>query len=98
MGNTGSIRVQYAGLDAASSDIGTSAAALRGHVEQMETALQPLVATWTGEAAAFYQERQREWDAAMVELGDILTRVGVAVRTARENYEEVERRNTRAWT
>jgi uncharacterized protein YukE len=72
MGNTGSIRVQYAGLDAASADIGTSAATLRGHVERMETALQP--------------------------LGDILTRVGVAVRTARENYEEVERRNTRAWS
>jgi WXG100 family type VII secretion target len=94
----GSIRVQYAGLDAASADIGTSAAALRGHVERMETALQPLVATWTGEAAQFYQERQREWDGAMAELGDVLTRVGIAVRTARENYEQVERANTRAWS
>lgn len=98
MGNPGQIRVQYAGMDAASADIGTSAATLRGHVEQMERSLQPLVATWTGEAALFYQERQREWDAAMVELNDILVRVGAAVRTARENYQEVEARNTRAWS
>jgi 6 kDa early secretory antigenic target len=94
----GNIRVQYAGMDAASADIGTSAAALRGHVERMESALRPLVATWTGEAAQFYQERQREWDAAMVELNDVLARAGAAVRTARENYAEVERRNTRAWS
>lgn len=93
----GTIKVQYAGLDAASADIGASAAALRGHVDRMETALQPLVATWTGEAAQFYQQRQREWDGAMAELGDVLARVGVAVRAARENYEDVERRNTRAW-
>lgn len=93
----GTIRVQYAGLDAASADIAGSAATLRGHVEDMERALAPLAATWTGEAAAFYQERQREWDGAMADLGEILARVGVAVRTARENYEEVERRNARAW-
>jgi WXG100 family type VII secretion target len=59
--------------------------------------LAPLTAGWEGQAAQDYQLRQRQWDTAAADLTAVLAQIGVALGTANDNDQAVERANAARW-
>lgn len=91
------IKVTFGALSTAQADIRSTLTRINGMLEELEAGLRPIAATWQGEAALFYREKQREWNAAAVDIGVVLDQIGRAVGTANENYQQVENRNRSLW-
>jgi WXG100 family type VII secretion target len=91
------IKVTFAALEAAQSDVSGVAGRMTGQLEDLKRFLAPLVATWEGQAATEYQARQRQWDTAAAGLANVLGRIGVALGTANESYRQVEQSNASRW-
>ncbi len=93
----GEMMVQFAGMQAAVADMERSITRLQTAIDALEGDLRPLVATWTGEASLFYQDRQRTWDAAFAELRGVLVTARRTVAGAAENYQRTEAANAALW-
>lgn len=91
------IRVTFSALSTAQADIGTTVTHIGGQLDDLRRYLAPMVATWQGEAAAFYLEQQRAWDTSAAELATVLRQIGVALGAANDGYREVETLNARRW-
>jgi WXG100 family type VII secretion target len=89
--------VQFAGMQAAVADMERSITRLQTAIDGLEGDLRPLVATWTGEASLFYQDRQRAWDAAFAELRGVLVTARRTVAGAADNYQRTEAANAALW-
>ncbi|GAA3245633.1 hypothetical protein GCM10017691_52900 [Pseudonocardia petroleophila] len=92
------IKVGFAALATAQEDIRATTKRMNDRLTELEDGLRPITATWQGEAAQFYREKQREWNAAAVDIAAVLDRIGRAVGTANENYQQAEARNLSFWT
>ncbi|GAT67594.1 WXG100 family type VII secretion target [Planomonospora sp. ID91781] len=53
---------------------------------------------WAGDAANFFEEHRKIWDAAEQEMGRQLNEAAVALGTANENYKAAEARNRAIWS
>ena len=93
----GEMMVQFAGMQAAVADMERSITRLQTAIDALEGDLRPLVATWTGEASLFYQDRQRTWDAAFAELRGVLVTARRTVAGAAENYQRTEAASAALW-
>lgn len=91
------IRVTFAALEAAQTDVTGVATRMASRLEDLERFLGPLVATWDGQAAADYQVKQRQWDAAAANLTTVLGQIGAALAAANESYRRVEQANAARW-
>lgn len=92
------IKVTFGALSTAQADIRSTLTRINGMLEELDAGLRPIAATWQGEAALFYREKQREWNTAAADIGVVLDQIGRAVGTANENYQQVETRNRSLWT
>jgi WXG100 family type VII secretion target len=95
--STSEIKVTFGALGAAQSDVATTASRISGQLEDLKRFLAPMVATWHGQAAADYQLKQRQWDTAAADIAAVLAQIGVALGTANDNYQQVERANAARW-
>jgi early secretory antigenic target protein ESAT-6 len=86
------IKVNYAGLSAASADIQKTAAAINSQLGDLQKFLAPLVATWTGTAADAYQEKQRIWNTAQADQQAVMEQMAKLPLVALERYRAVEMR------
>jgi 6 kDa early secretory antigenic target len=93
----GEIKVTFAALEAAQSDVSGVAARMTNQLEDLKRFLAPMVATWEGQASAEYQAKQRQWDTAAAGLATVLGQIGVALGTANESYRQVEQANAARW-
>ncbi|MFC5992701.1 WXG100 family type VII secretion target [Pseudonocardia hispaniensis] len=91
------IKVTFGELASAQSTVATTAQRIFGQLDDLKRFLAPLAATWEGQAATDYQARQRQWDSAANDLASVLSRIGVALGAANENYQQVEQTNARRW-
>ena len=91
------IKVTFAALEAAQTDVSGVAGRMTGQLEDLKRFLAPLVATWEGQAATEYQAKQRQWDTAAASLTNVLGRIGAALGTANESYRQVEQANASRW-
>ena len=91
------IRVTFSALAAAQSDVGSTAARIGTQLEDLRRYLAPMAATWEGDAAVYYQERQREWDAAAADLNAVLAQIGQSLGLASDSYRSVEQLNSGRW-
>jgi WXG100 family type VII secretion target len=66
------------------------------HTEMTER-LQPLVETWTGEAAEKYQRAQEDWNAAAADMRKMLDELRSLATTAHDNHADALRTNTAIW-
>lgn len=85
--------VNFAALDQASRDIAHAIAELEGQLSRLEHDAVPLVATWSGEAKAAYDERQKRWRQAAGDLTAMLQDIKIAVDDSAADYLATERRN-----
>ncbi|MHA6624548.1 WXG100 family type VII secretion target [Pseudonocardia sichuanensis] len=91
------IKVTFGALEAARADVGGTATRISERLEELKRYLAPLVASWEGQAATEYRERQGQWDAAAADLAAVLAQIGVALGTANESYRQVEQVNAARW-
>jgi WXG100 family type VII secretion target len=92
------ILVTFASLQQAGDDVGNSAVRIQAQLRDLRDGLGRVAAGWEGEAFEQYRARQRRWDAAAQDLGDVLTRISVALRQAAETYRATESRNAALWS
>ncbi len=91
------IKVTFGALEAAQADVASTATRISGQLEELKRFLAPMVATWEGQAATEYQATQRKWDTAAADLASVLAQIGVALGTANDSYQQVERANAARW-
>lgn len=84
------IKVNFAGVEMASEDIRRTAVAINQQLSDLKSFLAPLAATWSGEAAQIYQERQRVWDAAQADQQAQLARMAHLAQVAGAAYRRTE--------
>ncbi len=91
------IKVSFEGLRQAGGDIISSSNNITNRLSELDGDLAPMAASWTGQAATFYQDTQLKWDTAAAELADVLRQIGAAVNTAADNYAATEQRVGSSW-
>ncbi|WP_030483918.1 WXG100 family type VII secretion target [Nocardioides aequoreus] len=95
--NTGNLKVQFGSLEAASADIAGSANKLEARIDQLESELAPMRASWEGEAQAAYIACKAKWDQGMRDIKLLLGEIGTAVATSNADYQATEKANAGRW-
>lgn len=91
------ILVTFGELENARSSIQTTWTNINREMEDLKRFLQPMVATWTGDASSAYQAHQAKWDRSASDLHMVLNQIGVALGTSNENYQAGEAANKGRW-
>lgn len=95
MTNDGTLVVNFAALQAASSDISRAITALGSELDDLERRAQPLVATWEGSAQQAYAVRQASWKQSAGDLATVLHQIRSALDSSAQDYLQTEQRNAR---
>lgn len=93
----GELLVHAETLSSASQNVASAYNELNSKLHDLRTLLQPLTQTWSGQAAADYQERQRQWDQAQADLNEVLQQIGKVLEIAQQQYGDAERANIDVW-
>ncbi|MEJ5997555.1 WXG100 family type VII secretion target [Corynebacterium sp. H130] len=91
------IKYQFGDIEAAATDINTTAGRINGLLDDLKTGLQPMVASWEGESAQAYNEAQAKWDKAAAELNMILETISKTVRDGNNRMGEINRMAATSW-
>lgn len=87
------IVVNFAALRAAAEDIRSTVGKMNSELDGLKQGLQPMLATWGGEAQEAYYARQRQWDSAASDLNTLLTQIQNAVSRSADIMDARERAN-----
>ena len=93
----GELLVHAETLSSASQNVASAYNELNSKLHDLRTLLQPLTQTWSGQAAADYQARQRQWDQAQADLNEVLQQIGKVLEVAQQQYGDAERANIDVW-
>ncbi|WP_448629198.1 WXG100 family type VII secretion target [Cellulomonas soli] len=93
----GDLKVNFSGLATAASDIGAGANQIEARLGDLDQALQPLRANWSGEAASSYEAAKAKWTAALTDMKALLSDIGRAVQSSGEDYQSTEKANAARW-
>ncbi|MCX2955165.1 WXG100 family type VII secretion target [Lentzea sp. NEAU-D7] len=91
------IKVTFAELQNASSQISSAERKITGELEALEGRVKNVLSGYDGESSAAYNQAQNDWDKAAADLAQVLSSIGVAVQQAAEAYQEGERKNAARW-
>lgn len=91
------IKYEFGQLAGAAEDLRTSVAQINRMLDELKGGLQPMVATWTGEAAEAYSAHQQKWDAAANDLNTILNNVATAVDGGNSRMQQVNNAAAQSW-
>ena len=91
------ILVTYGEIAAVQAKVMTTMKTVNGELEQLRQMLNPMVATWTGEASTHYQAAKKQWDESAAHLNQILGQIGGALEQANTGYQQVEKANAGRW-
>ncbi len=89
----GVLVVNFAALQQAGADIQKALTALDAQLGQLERDAAPLVASWSGDARAAYEQRQTRWRSASQDLQAMLRDIKLAVGDSAADYLDTEKRN-----
>ncbi len=93
----GYIEVHYADVDNVGEALRAGTASLRTMLDDLEAALAPLRATWSGVAEETYRQAKAEWDAAITRMGEILTRSSGVLEDMKFNYQRTDLNLAHRW-
>ena len=94
----GEIHVQFESLQAGEQGIRNNYAKLTATLEQLESDLQPMIASWSGAAQEAYLQCKKQWDDAALALSQVLSNIGQAVGQAHDNYTAAENAARSNWS
>ena len=88
----GSIVLSFSALQAGEAAINGNLTKLRARLDQLEGDLQPLVATWSGDAQAAYLIQKKQWEQAAQDLAVMLQSIVIALGNTNTDYTSAQRR------
>ena len=94
----GEISVKFESLAAGEQGIRNNYAKLTATLDQLESDLQPMLSTWSGQAQESYLACKKQWDDAAQALSQVLNNIGQAVGQANQNYQAAENAAKGNWT
>lgn len=94
----GHILVNFQTISQASSDVRQGASRIRQQLDDLESAVKKVSATWEGAAQEGYQQKQREWDQRAASLQQTLEQIAKALDVAAQNYQSTESKNASMWS
>ena len=92
------ILVTFAAINEAAMDTDSIASQISQQLGDLKSYLTPLVGTWSGDASTEYQALRAKWDSSANDLNQVLRQMAQALRTAAENYQSTERKNSSIWS
>jgi WXG100 family type VII secretion target len=98
MGGDGHILVTFGAVNEAAMDTDGVASQISGQLSDLKAYLEPLVASWSGDASSEFQALQAKWDASAEDLNQVLRQISQSLRTAGDNYLNTERANRQIWS
>lgn len=96
MGGNG-YKMQFGAVDAAGADLVGGASSIENKLNDMENALKPLQADWTGSASEAYVQAKAQWNAALTEMKALLHDIGRQVSQDSADGQANENRNMNRW-
>ena len=90
--NLDGLRVNHAGLDQAAEDLYNGVKAIDDRMNRLEGELAPLRSDWTGSAQQAYTTAKAKWDAAILEMKDLLDQTSQTVQQSNAEYMAADRR------
>lgn len=96
MGGNG-YKMQFGVVDTAGTDLVSGAGKIENKLNDMESALKPLQADWTGEASAAYIQAKAQWNSALTEMKVLLHDIGRQVSQDSADGQANENRNKNRW-
>lgn len=90
--------VTFGAINEAAMDTDSIATQISQQLEELKSYLSPLLASWSGEAAADFQALQAKWDNSATDLSQVLRQISQALRSAGEQYQATENANSSLWT
>jgi early secretory antigenic target protein ESAT-6 len=91
-------RVVFSAMEQGEADFKQTYSALVNEVSQLEGQLQGNLSEWVGSAQTAYHQAQAQWNAAMADMQQVLSQLGVVIGTANTNYQSAETSNTGLWS
>ncbi|WP_327353060.1 WXG100 family type VII secretion target [Streptomyces sp. NBC_01304] len=92
-----SILVNYSTIINASQDVRSTAGKIKGQLDDIESAVKAVAATWEGEAQEGYQRKQKEWDTTAADLHQTLLKIATALQNSADAYKATETANANTW-
>jgi len=88
------ITVQFGALDMGVDALASAHRTLLSQINDLEAAMQPLLAVWDGTARQAYQQCQADWRRAADDIGRVLAQLKDAVNNSNATMQARERSNT----
>ena len=86
------LTVNYGALGTAAAYIQTAANGIESRLNELDRALQPLRANWSGEAASAYEVAKAKWTTALTDMKALLVQIGTQVNASSYNYQVTDRK------
>ncbi|MGB3373737.1 MAG: WXG100 family type VII secretion target [Microbacterium sp.] len=96
MGGNG-YKMNFGTVDAAGTDLVRGAGNIESKLSDMETALKPLQADWTGSASEAYVQAKAKWNQALTEMKVLLNDIGRQVSQDSQDGQANENKNKNRW-
>jgi early secretory antigenic target protein ESAT-6 len=90
--------VKFESLSTGATGIMATHRALQGTLEQLESQLNPMVNSWSGDARESYFQQKKKWEEASQAMAAILRQMGQSVDQAHGNYQSAETSNRNLWS
>jgi len=90
-------RVVFSAMEQGEADFKQTYSSLVNEVSSLETQLQGNLSEWVGSAQQAYHEAQAQWNAAMADMQQVLSQLGMVIGAANSNYQSAETANTGLW-
>jgi early secretory antigenic target protein ESAT-6 len=97
MSTDGRILVTFSAVETAAADCGVVANNMNQQLDELKTYLNPLVGSWTGEAAERYRALEAQWQQSAGDLTAVLLQIQKALDSAYQNYSATETANAKIW-
>ncbi|MEV0823089.1 WXG100 family type VII secretion target [Nonomuraea rubra] len=95
-GNPDIILANFDQMEEIAAELGRAYANLVGELTDLEADLK-ILETWEGSAKDVYLDAKRQWNEAVVTMGDTMQRFGPALHDATEIMRDAENANVHRW-
>lgn len=90
-------KMEFGTVEVAGTDLGTGANNIENKLTEMEEALRPLQADWTGSASEAYIRAKAQWNAALSEMKQLLSEISKQVIQDASDGQANEKKNEGRW-
>lgn len=94
----GSINVKFDDVASIEAQMATTLKKLQNRLADLESALNPIHRSWSGDAQAAYKIDKTKWDTAAREMNTVLAQLKSSVGDAHTTYTDVNRKTTSLFT